>query len=140
MSKDKKETFNAMKDFDLNIREKKLELFATWEQMFNLCKTIVAQAQANPTKIKSTLLAQAVRILSTSYKILKEADEFKKEIEEELERYDEETGEEKMTEDEAEMLAQFEEMKDSLGLYQPNGEDHNSSEVPCLDEDFKDIP
>lgn len=99
---------DEMKEFDFDIRQKKLELYSTWEDVFEVAKALVAQAKADPLSVKATLLAQVVRILSQSSKILKEADEFRAEIEEAIERADSE-DDDGMTEEERAMVEEFEE-------------------------------
>ena len=110
MGDSKKAFFKEFKTFNLSIRDKRMELYTTWQDLFSVAKALVEQAKANPLSVKGTVLSNCVRILSMSSKMLAEMDTFKKEVEDALDRYDQETGEEIMTEDERQMMEDYKEM------------------------------
>ena len=110
MEDNKKDAFKELLNFNLDIRKKRIELFTTWQDLFSVAKALVEQAKVSPLSVKATVLANCVRILSMSSKMLSEMDTFKKEVEDALERYDAETGEETMTDEEKKMIEDFKEM------------------------------
>ena len=106
-------TKDQLESFDMDIREKKLELFEMWEKLFKIGKAIVDRAEVDPLSVKASMLAQVVRILDQSSKILKEAKQFQDEVSEALERVDPDTGEyyeDDMTPEERAMIKEVEKM------------------------------
>jgi hypothetical protein len=99
---------------EINLKEKRQELYDTWQRLFALAEKLLTQAEIDPLAIKASMMAQIVRILSQSGKILDDMEKFQKKVAEEPE-IDEETGEEIMSDEEAQLLEDFEKMNAGIG-------------------------
>lgn len=116
---EKQTTLDQLQSFTMDIREKKLEMFEYWEKLFGIAKVLIDSAVDDPTSIKASMLTQVTKIFNDSSKLIKEAEKFKKEIAEELERINPDTGEyyeDEMTPEEREILEQFENISGGAGL------------------------
>jgi hypothetical protein len=103
---------------------------------------LLAQAEEDITSVKASMMAQIVRVLSQSGKILDDMDKHQKKSAEEPE-IDPETGEEVMSDEEAQLLADYEKMSagigDSSGEYDYDkagkGEDEGNKEPTSITDD-----
>lgn len=109
MSKDNdsKMTIDDMREFSSkDIRKRKVELVEMFDDVFSVCRALVDIAKVNPTKIKASMLAQIMRLLTNGSNILKMAESLKEEIKEDIDR----EGGEGMTPEEREMVEYIEKM------------------------------
>ena len=104
---DSKMTIDDMREFSSkDIRKRKVELVEMFDDVFSVCRALVDIAKVNPTKIKASMLAQIMRLLTNGSNILKMAESLKEEIKEDIDR----EGGEGMTPEEREMVEYIEKM------------------------------
>ena len=71
----------------------------------DICKALITDAKANPKSVKAAQLAQILRFLGQARKVLDEAEKTKEEIDEEIQRQEDE---DLMTPEERQMIEEFE--------------------------------
>jgi hypothetical protein len=94
---------------EINIKEKREELYKSWQRLVKIANALLAQAEIDPLSVRASMIQQIVRVLSTSGKMLDEYEKHLKKVDEEPE-IDEDTGEEVMTDEEAQLLEQYEKL------------------------------
>ena len=122
-SEDQEALTDEMKSFIFDIRQKKIEILTMFEDVMGICKSLVAKAKIDPTKVQATMMAQILRLMSQSSGIIKMAEALREEIDEAIER---EEDEDEMTEEEREMLRVFNESCGDLDIEPIYDEDSKS--------------
>ena len=73
-------TTTDLADYSFEINQRKIELFELWEDIFDVCRTIVDSAKLDPSSVKASMLSTVVRLLAQSNTVLKEAEKFRDSI------------------------------------------------------------
>jgi hypothetical protein len=90
----------------MNIKAERENLYKSWKRLVTIANTLLTQAEADPLSVKAAMMAQIVRVLSQSGKILDDYEKHLRKVEEEP-VIDEETGEEVNTPEEEAMMAEW---------------------------------
>ena len=116
MSKDndnnKKVTEGEREFSSMDIRKRKLELVEMFDDVFAICRALVDIGKTDPTKIKASMMAQIMRLMTQGSNILQMAESLKEEIQEDIDKEDGDG----MTPEESQILKEFQESQKGADL------------------------
>ena len=92
--------------FLYDVRQKKLDIINMFDDVMGICRSLVDAAKKDVTSVSAAMLAQILRLMNQTSGIMKMAEELREEIDEAIERQEDE---DEMTPEEREMWESFQE-------------------------------
>jgi len=107
-----------VKDETLDVKAEREEIYKSWKRLMTIANAQLTKAEQDISSVNASMLAQIVRVLSQSGKVISEYEEHLRKLQEEPEV--DEHGEEVMTPEELEMVKVIEDFNTGGGIGEPS--------------------